>query len=395
MHFTERACVSPPEHPDATPREITVDSGMTVLNALMKGAISGQPANYVHGYRVGVEDIPAPILGLDDAELVIVANERARDLLRLGLYGWEGQPAQAVLNFSCSLREELSNRDGGVHTYNLELWNEHGTPRPTTLTVRRLSGRGPLRYLCLISPADGAGAAGGPSSDQLAAMGQMIAGFAHEVRNPLAALKSIVEDLSAEPAAEEQWGRDISRLSGLIARIERLVRSSLRLVQPERPIRKEHDASLLVASALDLLGARLRTTPGGPIRVSCDAEAPTVVIDEHQMVQVLVILLENAIEAAGSADQVRVRIHDGPPEDGEPSIGRGGRVYVDIEDDGPGIPHDILSQIFNPFFTRKARGTGLGLSIALKLLRENQGRVRIRSTVGRGSVFSIELPGTG
>ncbi|XXT18538.1 ATP-binding protein [Sorangium sp. So ce429] len=368
---------------------------MAVLNALMKGATSAQPARLVHGYRVGVEDIPAPILGLDDAELVILANDRARELLGLGPYGWEGQPVQAVLNFSCSLWEELRSRDAGVNTYSLELWNEHGTPRPTTLTVRRLSGRGPLRYLCLISPADGDGAAGGPSSDQLAAMGQMIAGFAHEVRNPLAALKSIVEDLSAEPAAGEQWGRDISRLSGLIARIERLVRSSLRLVQPERPIRKEHDVSLLVASALELLGARLRTTPGGPIRVSCDAGNPTTVIDEHQMVQVLVIMLENAIEATGSADRVRVRIYDEPPEEGEAQSGRGGRVYIDIEDEGPGIPPDLLSQIFNPFFTRKAKGTGLGLSIALKLLRENQGRVRVRSTVGRGSVFSIELQGTG
>ncbi|XXX72033.1 ATP-binding protein [Sorangium sp. So ce134] len=368
---------------------------MAVLDALVRGAMSGQPANRVHDLRIGIDDIPAPALGLDDAELVILANDEARKLLRLGPYGWEGQPVQAVLNFSCSLWEESRGREAGVHTHRLDLSSEHGAPRPTTLTVRRLSARGPLRYLCLISPAEGECAAGGPASDQLAAMGQMIAGFAHEVRNPLAALKSIVEDLSAEPAADEQWGRDFSRLSGLIARIERLVRSSLRLVQPERPIRKEHDASALVASALDLLAARLRATPGGPIRVACDAGRPAVVIDEHQTVQVLVILLENAIEAAGDADRVRVRIHDEPSEDGEPSIGRGARVYIDVEDDGPGIPSDILSQIFNPFFTRKARGTGLGLSIALKLLRENQGRVRVRSTVGRGSVFSIELPGTG
>ncbi len=88
--------------------------------------------------------------------------------------------------------------------------------------------------------------------------------------------------------------------------------------------------------------------------------------------------------------RVRARIE---PASGDGRADASTRVFIDIEDDGPGMSPEVMSKIFRPFFTKKPRGTGLGLSIAQKLIRENNGRIWVRSSLGRGSVFSVEVPG--
>lgn len=345
--------------------------------------------------RLGLDDIPVPILGLNEHEQLIVANKEARDRLRLEGDAWRGQPIQALLNFNCNLSDEFGNAVSGVHSHRLRIPNDHGTAEWVALVVQRKTGDDALRYTCVLVSDNGVHAAESELGEQLAAMGQMIAGFAHEVRNPLAALRSIIEDLLATPNIPADAQKDVERLQRLVIRIERLVRGSLLLVRSERANPREHRVGSLVSSALDVLESRLRTTNESSISVDNAAPRATVVVDENQLVQVLVILLENALDAVGSPERVRIRIRASMPEpdSNEKSTPSRHIVVVDVEDDGPGIPPEIIGKIWNPFFTGKPRGTGLGLSIALKLLRENLAKIRVQSAVGKGSVFSIELPG--
>lgn len=345
--------------------------------------------------HLSLDDIPIPFLGLNKHEQLIVANKEARDRLRLERDAWIGQPIQALLNFNGNLSDEFTNAASGIHTHRLRILNECGATEWAALVVQRKKGDAELRYACVLVSDNGAPSAETELSEQLASMGQMIAGFAHEVRNPLAALRSIIEDLIGTPSMPADAEKDLERLQRLVTRIEKLMRNSLLLVRSERANPKEHRVGALVGSALDVLESRLRTTNQSSISVDNAAPQAAVVVDENQLVQVLVILLDNALDAAGSPERVRIRIRSAMPEPNpnEKSTPLKPIVVVDIEDDGPGIPAEIIGKIWNPFFTGKPRGTGLGLPIALKLLRENLARIRVQSVVGKGSAFSIELPG--
>lgn len=219
--------------------------------------------------------------------------------------------------------------------------------------------------------------------ERLAAIGQMVAGFAHEVRNPLAALRSLVEDLGAETAADDPRHEHVKRIRKVVIRLENLLRTSLQFGRPRQPARARHPVPALISSALDLLQPRLQQmeVERSALRQRVE-ELPDVFVDDGQIQQVLVILLNNALDATQNPSLVSVQALQSPH----------GAVLIEVADRGPGIPPEQLGQIFNAFFTTKDKGTGLGLSIALKLVRENGGQLTVRSKVGLGTTFTIELP---
>lgn len=215
---------------------------------------------------------------------------------------------------------------------------------------------------------------------RLAAVSVMAAGFAHEVRNPLANVRMFVELLAAELPADDERRHLLDRLMGQVTRIERLVRTSLQFARPERPRLAPQWPSVVVNSTLEALAPRTRRA-GAQIQVEVPPDLPKVVCDEGQVVQVLVALVNNGIDATGDPARVALRVHQ-----------EGQRVVFAVVDDGPGIPAHLLTEIFNPFFTTKAGGTGLGLSIAQQVVHENGGQLGVANGELRGAVFTVSLP---
>lgn len=217
----------------------------------------------------------------------------------------------------------------------------------------------------------------------LTALGQMAAGFAHEVRNPLAAMRSMVELLATELPADSSCHEMTARLLVIVTRLEKLVRRSLRFGQPSPPIRKACSPAQLAAEAVAVVHPRFaRLGEGATVSVEAREEVPAVFVDEDQVIEALVVLLENAIEA--TSDPRRVRVSIGPGE-------KDGFVRLGVIDDGPGIPPADVSRIFDPFYTTKPRGTGLGLAIADRLVKENGGHLHLSSRPG-STEFRILLP---
>jgi PAS domain S-box-containing protein len=237
--------------------------------------------------------------------------------------------------------------------------------------------------------------------ERLAAMGTMVAGFAHEVRNPVAALRAMTEQLDEDLAEVGHHVPHVARMLQVLGRIERLVDTSLQFGRPAAPQRAEHRAWTIISTALATISPRLRLMDG-EIRLEVEPSLPAVFVDEAQIVQVLVILLSNALDATGCPRRVVLRavsaaLHSerDPSRSSAPPLG----IRFEVIDDGPGIQPDVMGQIFDPFFTTKVTGTGLGLSIAQQLVSENEARLEVSSVPNIKTMFtvvcSIASPGDG
>jgi signal transduction histidine kinase len=221
----------------------------------------------------------------------------------------------------------------------------------------------------------------------LAAVGEMAAGFAHEIRNPVAAIRSLCDLLLADTPEGDARREYVTRIEALLVRMERLVRTSLRFAQPTAPTRRACDPRAIVEEALEVLSPRWRGSGGRPAVVAPE-RLPSLRVDPDQIVEVLVALLENASDVAESPDRIAIRV--GPSGQGD-VLPEGAFLALEVVDDGPGIPADVQAQVFDPFYTTKPKGTGLGLSIAQRLVRQNEGHLRLFSQPGE-TRFRILLP---
>jgi PAS domain S-box-containing protein len=222
-------------------------------------------------------------------------------------------------------------------------------------------------------------------SEKLAALGSLLAGVSHELNNPLAAIVGQAEMLEEDSrgTAFEQRAKKISAAADRCARI---VQTFLAMARRREPERKPVDPNSLVTDALQLAEYQLRTA-GIASSVECDGHVPAILGDRDQLHQVLVNLLINAQQALEASDvphkQLVIRT----------SAIEGGRVAIDICDNGPGIAPDLTGRIFEPFFTTKPQGTGtgVGLSFSHGIVEAHGGTLHLLPSE-RGATFRIELP---
>jgi signal transduction histidine kinase len=223
-------------------------------------------------------------------------------------------------------------------------------------------------------------------SERLAALGQLTAGLAHEIRNPLAVIKGSAETLtrrlqSADPVTTEVAGY----ISSEVNRLNTIVTRFLNFARPLKLERRPARIPPLLDRALKVAQDRWPEAKVEVVQQYCE-NLPDMSVDPDLCEQAFTNLVLNAYEAmteTGGRLTVRVAAAN--------SDGRRG-VEVDIEDTGPGIPAELHGQIFNPFFTTKKEGVGLGLSLVSKIVDDHRGWIRISSEPGRGARFRVFLP---
>jgi len=223
-------------------------------------------------------------------------------------------------------------------------------------------------------------------SERLAALGQMSAGLAHELRNPLAVIKGSAETLMRKLAAADPLTTEVAGfISSEVNRMNVIVTRFLDFARPHKLERHQTALPALIDRALKAAHDRW---PEAPVEVERQfpAAIPEVSLDSDLMEQVFTNLAINAYEAMGKTGG-KLRVAAGPTQFG----GRGG-VEITFEDSGPGVPPELRDQIFNPFFTTKETGVGLGLSIVSKIVDDHHGWIRLTSEPGKGACFRIFLP---
>jgi PAS domain S-box-containing protein len=221
-------------------------------------------------------------------------------------------------------------------------------------------------------------------SERLAAMGQMIGGFAHELNNPLTSILGMSE-LLQEGEAPEAVRKQMVILQQQARRAAEVVQNLMYFSRPPAPGKSPTDLGELVQRTLHLHAYSLRKN-NITVDFLKEPSTPAVSGDAHQLMQVFLNLIlnsEQAMREVRDRGTLRIRI-----EKQEKS------VSVIFQDDGPGISPDILPNIFDPFYTTKrpGRGTGLGLSICKAILREHNGNIEAASGPGGGAVFTVTLP---
>jgi signal transduction histidine kinase len=218
--------------------------------------------------------------------------------------------------------------------------------------------------------------------DQLASLGQLAAGLAHEIKNPLAGIQGALEVLH-DDSAEPETVRIYEEMLGELKRVNAIIYRLLEAGRPA-PLRlAQTDLAKLLDETSELLRPSLKRRQVELVTEAA-ANLPQVRIDAGRIRQTLVNLIQNAAEAMPeSGGRIAVRASGFPAEKA---------VVIAVEDNGPGIAPDHLARIFEPFFTTKFTGTGLGLAISKSLVEKHGGRIEVTSEVGRGTSFLLILP---
>ena len=233
--------------------------------------------------------------------------------------------------------------------------------------------------------------------EKLASLGELSAGMAHEIRNPLAGIKTSVQVL-AKRVSKPESKELLAGIESEINRLNNIVSDLLRFSRPALPRAESLDITRILDQILDLVAEKTKTR-GLDVKRYYSPQTPETVLDREQIQQVLLNLVLNSIKATREGGTITVEVH---PADQSPD-GWGQSHNVDearlsyyvkvvVADTGHGIAPEHLPRIFNPFFSTDPMGTGLGLSIAHKLIEENHGRIFVDSSRGEGTRVILLLP---
>ena len=227
--------------------------------------------------------------------------------------------------------------------------------------------------------------------DRLAAVGEMAAAIAHEVKNPLGGIEVMAGLLRRKIGAFPEAQALVQDIISEAKMANAIVQEVLEFVRPIRLQAEPTSIDGALRAAVPLADAKGRR---GTIRVDTriPAELPHVHADEHQITQLFTNLLLNAYEAMGGTGRITISARSVRLDDGGQTREA---VAIEVADDGPGMPADVVERVFDPFFTTKAQGSGLGLAIVRKIVHAHDGRIDLRSAPGRGTTISVTLPVSG
>lgn len=214
-------------------------------------------------------------------------------------------------------------------------------------------------------------------SEKLALLGQMAAGIAHEIRNPLTSIKGFVQLFKSNSQKDEYFDIVLSELD----RINGIVGEFLVLAKPTADIFEKQDLTKLINEVI-LLSSTQSILNNVEIAAENNLHAPMIHCEKNQLKQVFLNIIKNAIEAMPGGGELNIKVFKKS----------GNTISIQFIDQGVGISEDRISSLGEPFYTTKEKGTGLGLMICYKIIENHNGRLIVESKVGEGTKIEIELP---
>ncbi len=216
-------------------------------------------------------------------------------------------------------------------------------------------------------------------SDTLSVIGQLAAGVAHEIRNPMTALKGFIQLL--EDSSEGKHSMYFDVISTELNRIDAIINEFLILAKPQAIKFVEHSITQIMSETVNLLSAQA-VLYNVQFLLHYDDDLPTLICEPNQLKKVFINMIKNGIEVMPSGGFITISMNQ--------TIDN--RIHISIKDEGYGIPEEKLKKLGQPFYTTKERGTGLGLMVSYRIIEEHEGTIKVESEVGKGTVFHVYLP---
>ncbi|MCX7804169.1 MAG: ATP-binding protein [Planctomycetota bacterium] len=346
-------------------------------------------------YNAGIlRGLSSGLIVVDARGVITKANDMALDILRSPEYAVVGRPISAIggLKEMAEVTARTLATGTGVDRMEVSV-DVKGENVPLGLSVSPLKDRAGsavgavvnFRSLVSIRRLEEQVR----RSRHLASLGQMAAGVAHEIRNPLNSIRGFAQLLQENPTDEKA-----REYAGII--LEEVDRMN-EIVQGLLDFSRQRELTLVVTDVVSVVTAVLRDMKADieaarvSLEYSSDAPTMTVLGNEAKLRQVFRNIILNAVQAMPDGGKLGVRVfrrRAGPEYDDSEKQ----EVTVSISDTGTGIAPEILPKIFDPFFTSKEVGTGLGLSISQKIVDQHGGRIEVATEVGKGSAFTVFLP---
>jgi signal transduction histidine kinase len=219
-------------------------------------------------------------------------------------------------------------------------------------------------------------------ADRLAALGEMSAGLAHEIRSPLGVIQSSTELIGKKILALEPDNRLVSVILEEIIRLNHLVEEFLSFASPPKPNLRIHNLSEIIHRTVRLVEPKAEKQ-GVRFKIAPSNDSVPLCVDENLLHQCILNLLLNALDVMPAGGRIQVDIKGADSDD---------EARIIVQDTGPGITADAESRIFNPFYTTKENGTGLGLAIVQQIVTMHGGRVEVANAREGGAMFTLRLP---
>lgn len=216
-------------------------------------------------------------------------------------------------------------------------------------------------------------------SDRLNVIGELAAGIAHEIRNPMTALKGFIQLLESCITAEHAMYYQV--ITSELARIDSIINEFLILAKPQAIRFQEKDINKIIRETVELLDAQA-VLYNVQFKTKYDDNLPPLYCEPNQLKKVFINIIKNAIEVMPDGGNVSITIKRTEKN----------QVKVSIKDEGMGIPKEKMNRLGEPFYTTKERGTGLGLMVSYRIIEDHKGTIQIESEEGKGTVFHINLP---
>jgi signal transduction histidine kinase len=227
-------------------------------------------------------------------------------------------------------------------------------------------------------------------AEQLATMGQFAAGIAHELRNPLTAIRSTIQYLASDFAEDTDQKRLANDILGEVDRLNNIVGNLLSLAQPAESNPEEINIPQEIERCLNLIEAKAKSQN---VKLQTDFEnnLPKLTFDPAEFRQLLLNVVMNALQAMPEGGTISIKTHQ--LTEGGPNYTSGfNRLLIQVEDEGAGIVSDLHDKVFEPFFTTKAGGTGLGLAICNSIVKRYNGEIWVKKAKSGGTEVNIALP---
>lgn len=328
---------------------------------------------------------------IDNNEKFIAWNKGAEKIFGYTEKEVIGKPATFLLPRSERFMEELDyikreiDLTGDVKILDTERITKFGKTIPVQLTVTQLpssDGKSDGRTIIIQDKSQVKQLQQQiDQSEKLAVIGQLAAGVAHEIGNPLASISSLVQ-LMQRKNEDEQLGEKLKTIKENIDRISKIVRELVDFSRPPGEDKELLAITDVLKTAVGIVKYDKRVK-NVEFVTDMDSELPLINIIPDQLLQVFVNILINALDAIEGEGKIEVKTHL-----------ENGLICIDIKDNGCGMTPEVINKIFDPFYTTKSvgKGTGLGLSVSYGIIKKLNGNITVKSKLNEGSIFTIKLP---